>query len=462
MKKTIDEQIADLEAARAAKFAAIEAITNKTMEEGRTKSEDERDEFESLRDEIKAIDDELADYRDMQKMNIAKATPVTQKDGASSEAATRARTGNYITVERNLPKGTGFTRFAMALAASRGNRLEAVEYAKRWSDTTPEVETILRAAVTAGTTTDADWAKPLVEYQNLSNEFIELLRPQTVLGKIDGLRRVPFNVKIPTQTQGGTVGWVGEGAPKPVGELKFGQTSLGMAKCAGIIVLTEELVRSSSPSAEAIVREDLTASIAQFLDAQFTDPAVAEVANVSPASITNGVTPVVASGTTADALKADVRTLFAGFIAANSSPAGGAWIMTPTMALTLGMMQNPLGQTEFPGIDMNGGTFMGLPVIVSNNIAAEPGDAGPPVIPAGERIILVKASEILLADDGGVTLDVSREASLQMNDSPAAGATQLVSLWQNNLVGLRAERFINWKRRRIEAVGYITGAAYTA
>ena len=458
-KKTIGEQIADLEAARAAKVAAMESITEKCMDAGRTKDENEREQFADLRDEVKSIDEELADLREMEKLSAKKAAPV---DGKSSKGADASRSGVHIEVKANVPKGTGFTRFAMALAASRGNRLEAVEYAKRWSDTTPEVETVLRAAVTAGTTSDADWAAPLVEYQNLASEFIELLRPQTIIGRIDGIRRVPFNVKIPTQTQGSTVGWVGEGAPKPVGELKFGQTSLGMAKAAGIIVLTEELVRSSSPSAEAIVRSDLTAAIAQFLDAQFVDPAVAEVAGVSPASITNGVTPVVASGTTADALKADVRTLFANFIAANMTPAGGVWIMTPTMALTLGMMQNALGQPEFPGIDMNGGTFMGLPVIVSNNIAPEPGDEGPPEIPAGERIILVKASEILLADDGGVTLDVSREASLQMNDAPSAGAQSLVSLWQNNLVGLRAERYVNWKRRRLEAVGYITGAAYAA
>jgi len=50
----------------------------------------------------------------------------------------------------------------MALAAGRGSRLEAAEYAKRWQGSTPEVAMILKAAVTAGTTTDSDWAAPLV------------------------------------------------------------------------------------------------------------------------------------------------------------------------------------------------------------------------------------------------------------------------------------------------------------
>ena len=106
---------------------------------------------------------------------------------------------------------------------------------------------------------------------------------------------MPFNTKVPTQTAGGTYGWVGEGKPKPLTALAFSSATLAVAKAAGIIVITEELARLSSPSAEAVVRADMIAGIAQFLDGQFIDPAVAEVANVHPASITNGLTPIVSS-----------------------------------------------------------------------------------------------------------------------------------------------------------------------
>jgi hypothetical protein len=37
-----------------------------------------------------------------------------------------------------------------------------------------------------------------------------------------------------------------------------------------------------------------------------------------------------------------------------------------------------------------------------------------------------------------------------------------VSLWQTNTVGLRAERFVNWKRANANAVKYLTAAAYPA
>jgi hypothetical protein len=91
-----------------------------------------------------------------------------------------------------------------------------------------------------------------------------------------------------------------------------------------------------------------------------------------------------------------------------------------------------------------------MPVIISNNV--------------GNRVVLVHAPSILYADDGGVSIDVSREATVQMDSAPTDtvdATTVYISLWQRNLVGLRAERFITWIRGRTAAVRYISSAAYT-
>jgi len=170
--------------------------------------------------------------------------------------------------------------------------------------------------------------------------------------------------------------------------------------------------------------------------------------------VTNTATNIPSSGADADALRTDVRALYATFIEANMSTAGAIWVMTSTQAMAIGMMLNPLGQPEFPGIGAEGGTLLGLPVLTSEVV---PSDS------SGSIIVLVKQSEILLADEGGVTVDVSREASLQMNstpDNPTTASTVMTSLWQNNLLGIRAERMITWRKRRAQAVAYISGAAY--
>lgn len=458
----IAEQISAFETKRAAMVAANTTIMQKAAGEGATLDASQKEEFDGNEADIKEIDEHLARLKSMQKSLGETATPVdgkTAKEGAASRSGTRVEVKGV-----NLPKGTAFTRYAMALARSKGNLMQAAEIAKGWNDSTPEVETILKAAVNAGTTTDTTWAKPLVEYQNMASEFAELLRPATIIGRIPGLRRVPFEIKIPRQTGGSTVGWVGEGTPKPVSALAFDQVSLGRAKTAGIVVITDELARASSPSAELVVREDLIAQTAQFLDLQFVDPDKAASAGVSPASITNGVTPVVASGTSADAFRADAQAMMAKFVAANMSLSGAVWLMTETQALGLALMLNALGQPEFPGMSITGtGTLLGLPVVISENMPAQAAVTGPPAIPAGSRIILVKANEILLADEGETMLDVSSEASLQMESAPTnppTATTVMISLWQMNMIGIRAERYINWGKRRPGAVQYITGAAY--
>lgn len=460
----IAAQIAAFEAKRASCQSRMEEIMTKAASEGTTLDAAEQEEYDGLEQDVEQIDGHIKRLKNLQKTLASKAAPV---DGTGTQAGSDSRETTRIVVKgNNLPKGTAFTRYAMALARSKGNLMLAAEVAKSWQESTPQVETILKAAVAAGTTTDTNWAKPLVEYDNMVSEFAELLRPATIIGRIPGLRRVPFNIKIPRQTGGSTVGWVGEGKPKPVSALAFDQVSLGMAKTAGIVVITDELARSSSPAAEGVVRQDLIDQTAQFLDNQFVDPDKAASAGVSPASITNGVTAVTASGTDADAFRADAQALMAKFIQANMSLAGAVWIMTETQALGLALMLNALGQREFPDLNISGasgGTLLGLPVVLSENIPAQAAVVGPPAIPAGSRIILAKASEILLADDGVTMLDVSTEASLQMDSAPTdppAAATVFVSLWQMNMVGIRAERYINWGKRRAGAVQYITGTAY--
>jgi HK97 family phage major capsid protein/HK97 family phage prohead protease len=465
---TVLEQIAAFEAKRAASVARMDDLMKKAADEQQTLDENESKEYDDFTDEVKKIDTHLKRLHDLETANRTQAKPV---NGNSLVHGSESR-GNgsslpaRVSVKANVPQGTSFTRYAMALAVSKGNRWEALQIAKQWHDQTPEVELVLnhdipaimKAAVGVGTTTDATWASPLIAYQVMASEFIELLRPATIIGRIPGLRRVPFNIQMPRTTTGSTVGWVGENAPKPVTSMAFDTVQLRWAKAAGIIVLTDELVRFSNLSAEAIVRADMVDAMAQFLDRQFVDPTVAAVTNVSPASITNGVTATVRTGTNQAALSTDLQTLFGTFLSNNLSTAGGVWVMSQRQALALSLMLNALGQPFYPGITAEGGSLLGYPVVASENVPSvgnSPADGTP--------IIFLLPREIMLADDGQVVIDASNQASVQMDtapDSPPTASTTLISLWQMNMTGLRAERWINWLKRRSTAVGYISNANY--
>lgn len=443
---TTAEQITAFENTRAAKAARMTALMEKAADAGVTLDQAETEEYDGLELEIKSIDAHLVRLHALEKTHAAAATAITAKTATEAAAQRGGQSTPVLQVKANVPAGTAFVRYTCAHLLCKGNRFEAAEYAKRWDDSTPEVALALKAAVAPGNTTDAAWASPLVN-QNISADFLELLRPATILGKISGLRTVPFNTKVPAQTAGGTYGWVGEAKPKPVTQLAFSAETLGIAKAAGIIVLTEELVRLSNPSAEALVRADMIAGIAQFLDQQFIDPAVAAVAGVNPASITNGA-PTAAATTNP---LADFLALMNHFAVNNIPVAGLTFIMSEANALALSFQMHHDGTPMFPDITITGGNFKGIRIITSQA--------------AGGLVIALQPSYILYADDGGVTIDASREASLQMDSAPASppdATTVLVSLWQNNLVGLRAERFVNWKRANTNAVKYLTAASYPA
>lgn len=447
--KTIAEQLSAFEQKKTALQQRANDIVSKSLAEERTLDEAEQEEHATVATEVAAIDKHLAMLKQHEQIMVNSATPVAA-DAGRGQGAVHIPGSGPISVKRNVPPGTGFTRYAIALARSKGNIMQAEQIAKQWSDT-PEVEMVLKAAVAAGTTSDSTWAGPLVQYQDLVGEFIELLRPATILGRMNSVRRVPFNVRIPRQTAGITGSFVGEGAPSPVNKLDFDSVTLPWAKASTIVVLTNELVRLSNPSAEALVRQDLIDGIASFLDKRFVDPAYPGVANISPASVTNGVTPRQASGATLAAIDDDVAACMTAFAAANLSLATGVWVMSPSLAITLSLLRTNQDTPAFPGLSMNGGTFYGLPVVTSNNVA-------PSGSPGDQHLILIDQREILLADDGQMMIDMSSEASVQLDNAPSAGAQSLVSLWQNGLMGVKIDRWIYWMKRRTQAVQFIDAA----
>lgn len=483
MSKTITEQIAALEAKRSANEARMAEVLQKAADEDRSTDEAEQEEFDSLQREVEAIDADLRRFKTLEKLNLQKAKPVSEVKSVDDGAAVRG--GGSIRVRGpQLPPGIRLARVVKCLGMARGNRMEAAQIAKQlYSDDQGVVnileagarygelsaEVVTKAAVEAGGTNT--WAGFLVgDETSAFADFAEFLRPMTILGKfgnngIPALRRVPFRVPLLTQTTGGDGYWVGEGQAKGVTKFDGTRTTLEPLKAANIAVLTEEVVRDSSPSAEVMVRDQLAAALRQRIDTDFIDPSNAGAAGSKPASITNSATPISSSGVTGDAVRADIAAIMQPFIDADNPPTSGVWIMSASTALQLSLMQNTLGQSEFPGITMNGGTFAGLPVIVSEFVGTSGGS------PNTRYVWLVNASDVYLGDDGGVSVDMSREASLQMDSAPTnaslgAGSpsepvpTTLVSLWQTNSIGFRAERTINWALRRSTAVQGLSGVVW--
>jgi HK97 family phage major capsid protein len=436
--------------------------------EDRTFTDEEQRAFDKFKTETETVNAHIERLEAQEKLLAQSARP------AVSVVAAAAPSNGYPSIpthDRTLPKGTAFARYVMALIASKGNMMQAEQIARNyWRDSTPQLAELFRAigqygsaadfvqhqkaAVTAGSTTSPAWGGVLVYAENMASEFIELLRPKTIIGRLPDLRRVPFNIRIPRQIGGiTTAGWVGQGLSKPVGSLSLDAVTLPWAKIAVICAMTEELAKFSDPSAESVVNTDMVASISLFMDKQFLDPAIAPVAGINPGSITNGVVAIPSTGSTVAQVTADLATMLSTMSGANVPMASPAWIMHPRSAIYLTLLRGAMDQPAFPSMAANG-TLLGYPVVTST---AVPLGAGPGFL---GMVVLVDQPQIFLADEGGVTLDVSREASLQLDTAPATPPTPLTSLWQQNLIGIKAERYIYWMRRYDPAVQVLTGVPY--
>lgn len=461
--KTFAERIAAFEAKRAASAARILELMEK--EDGAvTLNDEEKQEHDTLTAEIKEIDEHIARLKGAEALNKAAAKPVSE----NKTDTPRVPALSGIRANGNVPKGIAFARYAKAFAAAKasGGQFSAIQYAeaqKHWQDTTPQVLEVLKTGVAGGTSTASAWADDLVYAQNLGGEFIELLYPATIIGRIPGLRRVPFNVRMGSATSGGTGYWVGEGQPVPVSKMQTDNLAMTIAKAAGLMVITKELARLSTPQAEMIVRDDLIKTVTKFLDQQFIDPNFGPVtATGAPGAVTYGIPAAQvrqASGTTAAALRADFAALADPIFSANVDPSDAVWVTSPLMAMKIGMINTSLGTREFPDINMNGGSLFGLPVITSQSAYV----SGSPDY--GHLIVLIKPSDIFLADEGGIEVDARDDVSIQMDDAPTNNtttptATSVVSMWQTESVAIKVVRYVNWKRRRATSVGYIRSGAY--
>ncbi len=100
-------------------------------------------------------------------------------------------------------------------------------------------------------------------------ELIELLRNKEALVNA-GARVVPLppqgRLKYPRQTAASNTYWVGENSPITESLIGTGEVTLQAKKLAVLIKAPNELIRFASPAAEALMRDDMTKSLALGLD----------------------------------------------------------------------------------------------------------------------------------------------------------------------------------------------------
>jgi Phage capsid family len=338
-----------------------------------------------------------------------------------------------------LPKGTLFIRSIQALAAA-GKDGNPVSYAL--NNFGSGVADKVKAMVDAGGLNTGDWAAVMATPE--AQEYWGAAELLAIIGKLTGLRRVSLNTRTTLMSTGFSAHWVGGGKAKPLSKAALTGDTLTPLKVAVLTAITKELLRNTSPTSEARLRADMLRAIAEALDAAFIDPANAGIADVMPASITYGVSPIASSGNPGT----DIAALIAAFVGDFES---AAFITDPATAAQIALARDAGGSFAFPDAGARGGSILGLPLIVSRS---SPRDS------SGGQLALVDASGIAYGAEG-VRNVLGEHTSLEMVDDVTDPPTvEMVSMWQTNSVAILSEVSANWKVVRAGSVVTIGNALY--
>jgi hypothetical protein len=323
-----------------------------------------------------------------------------------------------------------FCHVAKYIALCKGFKSEAYTMATQ-NRALPPIVRVLKSAADAGTITG--WGSSLADFTGLADAFLTSLRSASIYqAALPYMPHVPFRTTVRVVTTGATGATINEAMTKPVTKLSLSASDMNEQKSVAIVAITESLLRQSNIR---LFQTELERAVASAVDAAFIT------------KISTGISPITSAGYTSTAVLQDISaavrslTLDAAskvFIA-TSSDIVSAWALKVTAQ----------GELLLPGLTINGGEVAGCTVFPTEGISGS--------------IVAFDATQIATADSG-IELDTAKYATLQLDtvgDSPPSAATPYISLWQMDMVGLKAIRHWAAERLRTGAVSVISNVAYS-
>jgi hypothetical protein len=338
---------------------------------------------------------------------------------ASLDTENRTRAGEFISLVKYL-------------GAAGGNFAEAHEAAVT-ARANERVQSMLKAAVSAGTTSNMS---VLFDYRQAVGAFLASISNSAFDQMLSSFMRMPLHTRVAITTTAVTGYRVSEQSSKPVSSIALANSTLEPIKVAAQVIMTRELLRAQSAAASQLVANELRAAIAAITDSTFFS------------LILTGISATPSSGGGVAQVRADLTTALDALSTGASSKI--FFVMSSAVANRLSLMGDTAGNAAFAGMTPQGGLIGGITTLVSDGLPSN-------------YIIVLDASQIAVGDEG-LRVDVSQQATLQMDsapDSPPVASTSLVGLWQSNLTATRLERYLGAERLRTTAVAAISNVNYS-
>lgn len=343
-------------------------------------------------------------------------------------------------------KGLRFGAAMRAVAAAGGDSVRAVAIAESWG------QSGLFAQQSGLTGAAGGFLIP----EDVSGELIELLRPASVVMSFNPVI-MPMdsgNLTMNRINVGTTASYIGELQDAPATGVQFGQLKLSSKKLAALVPISNDLLKSASTQADAVVRDDMVLSMATRMDLAFirgggtqfsplgmrhqltgTDFAATNV-------LTMTATPTLITVTT------DLGRLELALLNANVPMTRAGWIMSPRTMMFLYNLRDGNGNYAFP--EMRDGQLRNKPYRVTTQIPSNLGGG------TESELYLADFAHVVVGEQSGIELAISTEAAYR----DAANALQ--GAFSRDETVIRALAHHDFGLRHLPAVAILTGVTWGA
>jgi HK97 family phage major capsid protein len=299
-------------------------------------------------------------------------------------------------------KGGAMGRYMRAFIAGDSKPEGAEFWLRKWGDTDLADDTKNWFEKDAQMATNPNLGGYLIP-PAVSSDVVELLRPASIMRRL-GAVVLPMdrgNFSIPRVTQGSTTYYQGESENITPSKMKFGQIQLIFKKLTALVPVSNDLVRYSSPGADAIVRDDMVRSVAQrenqaFLRDDGTDATPKGLLYWAPSA-----NKFDSSGTTLALMTADLGQLLLKLLNNDIPMTRPVWIMSPKIWNALVTVINTNGFYVFRDEMVNNQTLWGWPFALSTAVPINLGGG------SSSELYLVDMADMIIGESLTPRIDSS-------------------------------------------------------
>ncbi len=332
-------------------------------------------------------------------------------------------------------EGTRGFKPAMRALESRGYGELALEFAPAQQ----------RALVSANAT-----AGGVLLPETMSNDIIDILRPNATFlqGNPTTVPMPNGSYKLPAAASGSSAAYRGETNPANVSQPTFKSINMTAKLLAGIVPISNQLIRWSGPNIDAWAQMDLSSAMGLKMDymAYFGDGT-----QDTPLGMINvpGVGKYAASGGTAPTytqVDSDARKLLTPIESYGQLVQGVAWRMAPRVFNYLADLRDSFGNKIYPELANN--MWKGYPCLKTTQFPVNLGGT------TDESYILLMAfGHALFGDALRMQLAISDVATV-------VNGAQTINSFQDGVTVIRAEAEHDFDVRYVEAIQVLTNVRW--